>query len=122
MDIIKGIKEVADVVRKADNIDLYRQILDLQKEALDLVEENNNLRKEITKMKEDKDIHDSLIVKDNFYFKEVDESAEGPFCTACWDQNNKLIRLNVIKPYSDMHYTSCPVCNTQLDIDTKLID
>lgn len=120
MDIIKGIKEVGDVVRKADNIDLYRQILDLQREAMELVEENNDLRKEIAQMKESNELQESLIVEDNFYFKKKNNDLDGPFCTACWDQSSKLIRLNVVEHYPSSYYSSCPVCNTHMSIDSRL--
>jgi|SRR5690625_2462112 len=94
MDIIKGIKEVADVVRKADNIELYRQILDLQKEALDLVEENHELKNEIRELKKVPDLQKKLTFKNNAYYLDNDDVADGPFCSTCWDARDMLVRLH----------------------------
>lgn len=109
MSIIDGIKEVANVVRKADNIDLYRKILDLQQEALELVEENHKLKNEIEKLNNYSETQERLMFKDNKYYLKTGESEDGPFCTACWDNNGILVRLHKSTPYGvEMH--RCPVC------------
>ena len=36
MGLYEGIKDIANIVQKADNIDLYRQLLDLGAQALDM--------------------------------------------------------------------------------------
>lgn len=60
MGIIDNIKDIASIVQKADNIDLYSRILDLQKEAMDLVWQNNELKSEIRKLKEENNINNKL--------------------------------------------------------------
>ena len=52
MGLYEGIKDVAKVVQQADNIELYKQLLDLSNQALEmqaeiarLKEENQELRK-----------------------------------------------------------------------------
>ena len=47
MGLYEGIKDVAKVVQQADNIELYRQLLDLSAQALDLQAENSKLKEEI---------------------------------------------------------------------------
>jgi len=36
MGLYEGIKDVAKIVQQADNIDLYRQLIDLSSQALDM--------------------------------------------------------------------------------------
>ncbi|OAK70084.1 hypothetical protein [Lederbergia galactosidilytica] len=110
MDIIKGIKDVAEVVRKADNIGLYAQILDLQKEALELVEENSKLKRRIELFQDNKHIQENLIVSDNRYFLNLNEKEDGPFCTACWDSESKLIRLHEDNYGQGVIVHRCPIC------------
>ena len=43
MSLYEGIKDVASVLQKADNIELYKQLLDLGKEALSLQQEVSRL-------------------------------------------------------------------------------
>lgn len=105
MNIIDGIKEVAQVVRKADNIELYRQILDLQQEAMELVEANYRLRNELRELSDIKEIQSELVFKDNVYQLNSDGEI-GFYCTTCWDVNNKLVRLH--ENSYEMVY--CPIC------------
>ena len=46
MGLYEGIKDVAKVVQQADNIELYRQLLDLSAQALDLQAENGQLKED----------------------------------------------------------------------------
>ena len=39
MGLYDKLKDVAKIAQKADNIDLYRQLIDLSSQALDLLEE-----------------------------------------------------------------------------------
>lgn len=51
MGLYEGIKDVAKVVQQADNIELYRQLLDLSAQALDFQAENSKLKEEIADLK-----------------------------------------------------------------------
>ena len=46
MGIYEGIKDVAKVVQQADNVDLYKKLLDLSAQALDMQDELSRLRTE----------------------------------------------------------------------------
>ena len=54
MGLYEGIKDVAKVVQQADNIELYRQLLDLSAQALDFQAENSKLKEEIADLKKAK--------------------------------------------------------------------
>lgn len=54
MGLYDGIKDVAKIVQQADNVELYRQLIDLSAQALDM-------QAEITKLKEE-----NKILKDDF--------------------------------------------------------
>ena len=51
MGLYEGLKDVANIVQKADNIDLYRQLLDLSAQALDLQNKVSELMDENKKLK-----------------------------------------------------------------------
>ena len=51
MGLYESIKDVAKVVQQADNIELYRQLLDLSAQALDLQAENGQLKEELHELK-----------------------------------------------------------------------
>ena len=52
MSLYDGIKDVAKVIQKADNIDLYKQLLDLGQQALDMQAEIAQLKEENTRLRE----------------------------------------------------------------------
>ena len=43
MGLYEGIKDVAKVIQQADNIELYRQLIDLSAQALDMQNEISRL-------------------------------------------------------------------------------
>ena len=46
---------------RADNIELYRQLLDLSAQALDLQAENGQLKEELHELKKKQDLEDKII-------------------------------------------------------------
>ncbi|MGM7723740.1 hypothetical protein [Metabacillus sp. Hm71] len=105
MSIISDIKSVAEVVQKADNIDLYRKLLDVQAEAMDLMEKYNNLKEENKLLKEQLETAGKMTYKDKMYFREDDKD---PYCSKCWDVDRKLVRMHGDTPY----WFQCPSCKT----------
>ncbi|QSX09510.1 hypothetical protein J0B03_05455 [Alkalibacter rhizosphaerae] len=106
MGIYDVIKDAVNIAQKADNIELYRMILDIQKETLDLLEENRNLKDKIRNLKEVNITNDNLILKGHCYYIEKSHGIlDGPFCTTCWDKDKKLIRM-----YIAGNFATCHVC------------
>lgn len=109
MSLYESIKDVANIVQKADNIDLYQKILDLQQEALDMIEENRDLKEKIRQLEDNTNIEEKLVFKENKYYLKKENGIEvGPFCTVCWDINKKLVRLHF---ESGTKY-NCNACKT----------
>ena len=112
MGLYDGIKDVAKVVQRADNIDLYKKLLDLSAQALDLQSEiaelrteNADLRKEL---KERQDIiHHQTQQGDKLhreypYITLKSDPACIRYCAVCWGRDKKLIPL-----YDELN---CVVC------------
>lgn len=119
MSLYEGIKDVASIVQKADNIELYQKVINLQKEALDLIEENMLLKDRIRRLEEKRLIKDNLVFKDNcYYLKTENDTFDGPFCSTCWDKDNKLIRMRNTIQHNPNFYL-CNVCNSNVDIISK---
>ena len=54
MGLYENIKDVANVLQKADNIELYSRLIDLSSQALDMQDELSKLRTENRDLKEKK--------------------------------------------------------------------
>jgi hypothetical protein len=94
MGVLETAKDAVMLVQKIDNIELYKKILDLQSDALKMVEENGKLRGEVHRLEEAFKIRDTLVFENNHYYGVKDDTKEGPYCTYCWDQDRKLVRLH----------------------------
>jgi len=119
MSILDNVKAVAEVLQKADNIELYRQILDIQAEAMRLMEKIRALENDNHELKERFRIEENLKFDNDLYwlYKE-NNSKDGPFCSKCWDDNKKLIRVH--SKLSETVYI-CPSCGTRVPRDDNLL-
>lgn len=95
MGLFDVLKTTAIVLKEANRIDLYNQILDVQNQLLDMNKTINDLESENNKLKEKLKIKEQLIYEDNTYWIMGEgNKKDGPFCTRCWDKNFDLIRLH----------------------------
>jgi len=60
MSWIQTVKEITELVQKADNIDLMRKVLDLQGEMLEMQAQMTALRDENTQLKRTRALRDSI--------------------------------------------------------------
>lgn len=94
MGLYEGIKDVAKVIQKADNIDLYRQLLDLSAQALDLQLEVAALKTENAELKKGKAIESQIErYKGQKYITLTNDSQKIKYCSFCWDSDRKLIQV-----------------------------
>lgn len=108
MGLYEGIKDVAKVVQQADNIELYRQLLDLSAQALDLQAENGQLKEELHELKKKQDLEDKIIRHGALFLQLKDQPEEFMYCTHCWDSEKNIIQLRCD---SDGEFY-CPHCHT----------
>jgi hypothetical protein len=94
MDILNMIKDVIGVAQKADNIELYRQLLDINKEALDIQSEIIELRKENQELKEKLEQQGKIVRhNDGLYITIENDPLEIRYCAICWGNDKKLIQI-----------------------------
>lgn len=115
MDIIKGLTTAADVLRKADKIPEYQQILDAMEKLTtqqgrisELETDNRELRQKL-KTRED------LIVKNDAYWT---KEGDGPFCLTCHGAKDLLVRM--ISWGTGQH--KCNSCNHVVNTDPVALD
>lgn len=64
MGLYEAFKDVITVAQKADNVELYRQLLDLSAQALDMQAEIARLKEENTELKKRRDVASEIIRHD----------------------------------------------------------
>lgn len=93
MGFYDAMKDALNLAQKADNIELYRQLLDLSAQALDLQAENSKLKEQIEELQKRKDIETQLIRHPEPYLTLTGDEIPLKYCAVCWDSEKKLIQM-----------------------------
>lgn len=116
MGFYDAMKDAVNMAQKADNIELYRQLLDLSAQALDLQAEVARLREENAELKKRRDIAGRIIRHEEPCVTLSDEPSKLYYCSHCWDSEQLLIQLNC-------HVNGtfvCPHCQAKGNYDNEL--
>ena len=108
MGLYDGIKDVAKILQQADNIDLYRQLLDLSVQARDLQNEVAKLQQENVNLKKELEIEDDIERYEKLFVTRKSDDTKIKYCSRCWDAERKLIQIDC----HDSGNFSCPHCIT----------
>jgi hypothetical protein len=111
MNIIDQAKEIASLVKKYNDQDLYQRIVDLRDEIFALKEENFNLKTSLAEIKKRDDIGSELVRDGNCYYKKSDVDRKQPFCMACYDYDGKLVNLILKSPDGYRTTIQCNICD-----------
>lgn len=90
MSILENAKEIAELVKKLGQIELYRKIVDLENEIGELSRAKNKLESTVEDLKKLLDKKQSLHFKEPFFYVDGDDV---PFCPKCWESEEKAIHL-----------------------------
>lgn len=93
MGFYDAFKDAISLAQKADNIELYRQLLDLAAQALDLQDENARLRREVSALQEEHDIKNQIIRHKEPYITLANDALFLPYCAICWAKEKKLYQM-----------------------------
>lgn len=109
MGIYDVVKDAASIAQKADNIELYKTLLDVQQMALDMQEELTRLRDEIKILKDNSEIANKIIRYHSTYITLCDDENKTIYCSRCWDKDKNLVQV-----YIDQKGNfQCPECNNK---------
>lgn len=93
MGLYEGIKDVAKVIQQADNVELYRQLIELSAQALDMQNEITRLTNENLELKKSKDLANSVERHSELYITLKGDTEQILYCSHCWDYEQKLIQV-----------------------------
>ena len=114
MGIYESIKDIMSIAQKADNIELYRQLLDLSQQAFDLQAELNQLKEENTELKKNHILEDDIEYYVDAFVTRKSDKKPIKYCASCWVDKKKLVPIQNMKWDN---YT-CPLCKARI-IDKK---
>lgn len=114
LDILGHAKEVAELVRKYNNMELYQKIVDLRDEIYKLSEDNLTLKERVKELERQQDVSSELVREGNVYRRQVEGGQKtGPYCMACWDADRKLVNLILGNDFYGNGTIKCGRCATK---------
>jgi len=94
--------------QKANNIELYQQLLDLGSQALELQSENAKLQQENVDIKKKLEVAGDIERYEGLVVTLKSDETKIKYCSHCWDSKEKLIQVSC---YAGEF--SCPHCHNQ---------
>ena len=116
MWLYDAMKDVAKLAQQADNIDLYRKLLDLSAQALDLQAENTKLKEENAELRKKRDLANEIVRHKEPYITLRNDVNDLCYCSHCWDSQQLLIQVNCHKNGS----FECPHCKATGIYDNEI--
>lgn len=118
MNLYDAMKDVIEVVKKYDNIELYKQLIELSSMALDMQNDIVTLRQENTELKKARDIENDIEYHVDAYVTRKTDSILIKYCVACWASKRNLVTLQWDGTYQHI----CPLCKAKIVIREKAPD
>ena len=115
MGLYDAMKDAINLAQKADNIELYRQLLDLSAQALELQAEVARLKEENAELRKKEDLSAAIVRHAESFVTKVGDEANLRYCSHCWDAEQKLIQLRCDE--EDATFV-CPHCKVSGIYDT----
>jgi hypothetical protein len=104
MGVIENMKDIADLIKKAGDIELYRKIVESEGAVIELTRENRELEERVGELEKTLAFRKQMSFKQPFWYQEGDET---PFCPACYEAKDRAIHLTFV---SETRW-DCPSCN-----------
>jgi hypothetical protein len=107
MSTLENLKEIADLVKKLGNIELYRKIVELEGEVIELTRENPDLKERLRFKSDDFEF------RNPFWYDRA--RPDRPLCAKCF-ANQKVAPMS--EPYKAAGvWRKCLVCGNEIQIE-----
>jgi hypothetical protein len=107
MGAVENIKEVADLVKKFNDIELNRRIVKLEDEVIDLTRNKRRADDKVEELERALKFNAELKFKDPYYWLDGDPS---PYCAGCWDAKKLPVHIVTVKHPLTHDQKQCPSC------------
>jgi len=105
---VENVKEIADLIKKFNDIELNRRILNLENEVLDLSREKRRADEKIEELERTLKLRKELYFFEPFYWNKGDQT---PFCPSCWETKTTAVHVTFGHDNDDDSVWRCPSCN-----------
>jgi len=114
MGIVDNVKEIADLIKKAGDIELYRKIVELEGEVIELTREKRRLEERLAEAEKKLTLKKEMVFKKPFYRQEGDQT---PFCPNCFETKNLAVHLFLAFMHPERLRWDCKTCENYFLLD-----
>jgi len=92
-DPVNTLRQIRELIKRSDDLELFKLILALQRDIFALESENLNLNAELASLKRELALREKMHMHPpyNYYFRDGDDV---PSCPACWESEGKAVHLS----------------------------
>ena len=101
MSTYSAIKDAIEIAKKLNQMELLEQLLDVKEQLSELREDNLTKGEQIKQLSEQLALKASIEFDKGVYWIRSDpqtpENGDTPICPRCYDSENKVIRLSIVR-------------------------
>ena len=91
MGIVDNVKELADLVKKIGDVELYRRIVELEGDVIELTRQIRVLEQQNEELRSKLELSAKLTFREPFYYAPNDPV---PHCPRCFEVDRRAVHLN----------------------------
>jgi hypothetical protein len=114
LGVVDNVKDIADLVKKIGDIELYKKILALEVEVMDLTRDKRRADDKVEELERTLQFKAKLTFAEPFYWLDNDKT---PYCPACWEDKHKGIHLVASYEREQEGRFDCPTCKKMYVVD-----
>lgn len=116
MGLLENMKEVADLIKKVGDIELYRKVVESEGEVIELTREKRQLEDRVRELEALAALQKEMKFSVPFYFQDGDET---PFCPTCWERNRAAVHLFLVFKNAGGTRWDCYSCKSSYMTDRQ---
>jgi hypothetical protein len=115
MGVVENLKDLAELVKKAGQIELYKKISEAEDEVREVAREKRRLEDRVAELERALSFKEETVFRAPFYY--LKEGDQTPYCPCCWE--NQKTPVHVILIFDHPHATrwDCKVCKNTFMIE-----
>jgi hypothetical protein len=114
MGTADNLKEAAELLQNAGQIELYKKVSAAEDEVRELTREKRRLEDRVEELQHALRFRDELVFDAPFYFSK--NSDKTPYCAHCWEKDRRAVHAILQFREEDLTRWACPACKTTYDI------
>jgi hypothetical protein len=115
MGVVENLKDIADLVKKTGEIDLYKKISSAEDEVREVTREKRRLEDRVAELERALRFKEETTFRAPFYY--LKEGDQTPYCPHCWEKGGLAVHVVLQFDNSERTRWDCPACKQCYLID-----